>query len=82
MESSYTLAPKGSRKVTVVKGANSNRRCSVMLGASLAAGKLPPYIVFEGKADGRISRELIAKNGYPPGVELAVCKKLRASMKE
>jgi DDE superfamily endonuclease len=42
-----------------------------MLGASLTAGKLPPYIVFEGKAYGRNSRELSAKNGYPPGVELA-----------
>jgi hypothetical protein len=33
MESSYTLAPKGSRAVTV-KGANSNKHCSVILGAS------------------------------------------------
>jgi DDE superfamily endonuclease len=71
MESSYTLAPKGSRTVSI-KGCNSNKRCSVMLGASLSGGRLPPYIVFDGKAEGRIHRELISRKGYPDNIQLAV----------
>jgi hypothetical protein len=46
--------------------------CLVMLGASLTGGTLPPYIVFDGKAEGRITRELISRKGYQNNVQVAV----------
>jgi DDE superfamily endonuclease len=71
MESSYTLAPKLSCTVSI-KGCNSNKQCLVMLGASLRGGRLLPYIVFDGKAEGSIHQELILRKGCPDNVQLVV----------
>jgi len=63
--SSTTLADKGSRTVSVRTSGSSNR-CTVLLGVTLSGQKLPPFIIFKGKTNGRISREWTARgNLYP-----------------
>jgi hypothetical protein len=72
MEAKYTLAAKGSKTVSV-RGADSNNRCTIMLGASLTGVKAEPYIVFKGAKGGRISTELRRREGgYNDGTVLTV----------
>ena len=58
-----TLAGRGSRTVSV-RTTGSAARCTVLLGVTMVGTKLPPYIIFKGSANGRISREFTS---YPAG---------------
>ena len=64
-----TLADKGSRTVTCKK-LKSSRRCTVMLGCTAVGKLLPPYVIWQGKPEGRIAREIKdpAANGLPDGL--------------
>jgi transposase-like protein len=68
-----TYAPRGSRTVAI-KGSDSSSRCTVMLGASMAGEKLPPFLIFKGKNNrsGHIKRELNKKSGLPDQMEYGV----------
>jgi hypothetical protein len=47
----------------------------VLLGVSLAGEKLPPFIVFSGKRNGRVIREVtgnVVSRGYPDEVIMSV----------
>jgi transposase-like protein len=68
-----TYAPPGSRTVSI-KGADSSSRCTVMLGASMAGKKLPPFLIFRGKNErtGHIKQEIARKEGYPEEMEYSV----------
>jgi hypothetical protein len=58
-DSKRTLAHKGSKTVSALKG-ESTQRCTVMLGATATGKKFPPYIVFKGRdtSSGTINRQL------------------------
>jgi hypothetical protein len=73
METSFTLAAKGSKTVAI-KGADSTARLTVMLCASMDGEKIPPYVIFKGSAKrtGRIIHELENKEGYPADLEYSV----------
>ena len=57
MFGSKTLATRGERTIGLRTTGNSNR-CTVLLGVTMSGEKLPPFIVFTGTRDGRISRQL------------------------
>jgi hypothetical protein len=58
-ESKQTLAHKGSKTVSALKG-DSTQRCTVMIGATATGYKFPPYIIFKGRdtLNGTIKRRL------------------------
>jgi hypothetical protein len=59
-ESKRTLAHKGSKTVSALKG-DLTQLCTVMIGSTAATGdKFPPYIIFKGKdtINGTINRQL------------------------
>jgi hypothetical protein len=58
-DSKRTLAPKGSKTVSDMKG-ESTQRCTVRLGATATGKKLPPYIIFKERdtSSGTSNRQL------------------------
>jgi hypothetical protein len=63
LTSGSTLAERGTRTVSV-RTTGSSARCTVLLGCTMAGGKLPPFIIFKGSSNGRIIREFAS---YPGG---------------
>jgi len=74
MVGSVTLADKGSRTVSV-KSSGSSSRCSILLGVTMDGKKLPPFIIFRGKPNGRIAREWTGNTDYPTSSIYAVQEK-------
>ena len=66
-----TIAEKGSKTVAILQP-NSAKRCTAMLGCSLAGDKLPPFIIYQGQntVGGHIVKEVCdaVSNGYSDGV--------------
>ena len=54
-----------------MKISGTSGRCTVLLGVSLSREKLPPFIVFKGTSDARISRQLAINppNEFPVSVK-------------
>ena len=63
LPSGITLESRGSRSVAM-RSSGSNNRCTVLLAVSMSGEKLPPFIVFKGVPNGRISREF-GNGNYP-----------------
>ena len=57
MHGEITLARRGERTISV-RTTGSNARCTVCLAVSKSGVKLPPLVIFKGKRNGRIVREL------------------------
>ena len=64
MTGAITLANRGSRTISV-RTSGSSSRCSVLLGVTMSGEKLPPFIVFKGKPNGRIAREWTGTTEFP-----------------
>jgi hypothetical protein len=60
-----TLAPKGSKTVLVKKFGDTKKTITAALAVTITGEKLQPFLIFEGKRDGRIARELASGDGYP-----------------
>jgi DDE superfamily endonuclease len=69
----WTYRPKGTKTVAV-KLVNSSQRATALLAVTMSGEKLPPFLIFAGKADGPVSREPETEQ-YPGGVEYGVQKK-------
>ena len=52
---STTLSRRGERSINL-KNTGSSYRATVILGVTLSGEKLPPYVIFKGKPNGRIIR--------------------------
>jgi hypothetical protein len=54
-----------------IKGTNSMEQCTVMLGNSLAGGKMPPFIIFKDVNTRmvHVCKELEKGEGYPHDME-------------
>jgi len=74
MTGSVTLADQGSRTVSV-RSSGSSARCTVLLGVTLSGRKLPPFVIFKGKPNGRIAREWTGSTEYPTTCIYAVQEK-------
>jgi transposase-like protein len=64
MTSTVTLARRGLRNVRIRKS-KGNSRCTVLLGAAMDGTKLPPFIIFIGKAGANIERTCNQSPLYP-----------------
>jgi hypothetical protein len=53
-----TIAPRGSKTVTVVKAKNGTNKATACLGVTLDGKKLKPYVVFQGSPTGRLVRKV------------------------
>jgi transposase-like protein len=71
MVGSTTLANRGSRTVSI-KSSGTSARCSIILGVTMDGQKLPPFIIFKGKVNGRIRREWTGNTEYPSSSFYAV----------
>jgi hypothetical protein len=70
-----TLAPRGSRTVSVLANNTPGARTTAILGISLAGEKLRPLLVFKGAANGRIARNIATNvDELPEGIGYAVQK--------
>jgi hypothetical protein len=64
-----TLAERGSRSVSV-RTTGSSARCTVLLGVTMAGGKLPPFVIFKGSTSGRIVSEF----AFYAGGQVCTCQ--------
>lgn len=72
MPMATTIASTGSSTVHLRRTHSETARISVLLTIAADGTKLPPYLIFKGKADGRIAtREFREPGRYPSGVVLA-----------
>ena len=74
MPSNTTLAPRGSRTVSV-RSSGSSQRATVLLGVTQNGEKFPPFVVFKGKQGTRIHREVtgnVVLRGYPEDLVMSV----------
>lgn len=71
MTGSVILANKGSRTISV-RSSGSSFRCFALLGVTLWGKKLPPFIIFKGKPNGRIAREWTEESSFPSDCIYAV----------
>lgn len=74
MTGSVTLANQGTRTISV-RSSGASSRCTVLLGVTLSGRKLPPFIIFKGKSNGRISREWTGETSFPSDCMYAVQEK-------
>ena len=58
MEGGLTLAEKVDKTVSL-KTTGTSMRCTVLLRVTMNGEKLTPLVVFKGKPDGRIARNLV-----------------------
>ena len=67
---SLTLEKCGARTIGM-KTSGTSVCCTVILGVTLSGDKLPPFIVFKGTSDARISRQLAINppNEFPVSVK-------------
>lgn len=63
MNGAVALAGRGSRTVSV-RCTGSSQRCSILLGVTKSGEKLPPFLIFKGKPNGRIAREWTGKTRF------------------
>jgi transposase-like protein len=63
MVGTTTLASRGSRTIAI-KTTGSPNRCTVLLAVTMSGQKLPPFVIFKGKHNGRIMRSF-ANNNNP-----------------
>ena len=56
MTGAIELANRGSKTISV-RTSGFSFCCTVLLGVTMAEGKLPPFIIFKGKPNGRIAQE-------------------------
>ncbi len=52
-----TLDNVGVKTVTIT-GTDASARCTVLLGVTVTAEKLPPFIIFKGMPNGRVAQEV------------------------
>ena len=57
VETKNTIAYRGERTVSVKKP-DSSSRCTVMLGCAADGRKFPPYVIYKGKRNARVEKEL------------------------
>jgi DDE superfamily endonuclease len=69
----FTYMDQGSSTISI-RGIQYSSWCTVMLGCSMTATNLPPFIVFKGSENrkGTIARELLLKTAYLDDVDLTV----------
>jgi hypothetical protein len=58
MEDELTLAEKGNKTVSL-STMGTSMRCIVLLGVTMNGEKQTPLVVFKGKPDTRIARNLV-----------------------
>ena len=71
MTGAITLANRGTRTISV-RTSGSSSRCTILLGISMSGEKLPPFIVYKGKPNGRIAREWTGTTDFPNSAIYAV----------
>ena len=68
-----TLNEQGSRTVNVRSSAGSTMQLTLAVFVTASGKNLTPYIVFKGKLNGHIMRELSkANSGYPENAHFTV----------
>ena len=58
MVPSKTIAKKGGKSIIIKTQDQEKCRLSVLLCITADGGKLPPYLIFKAKNDGKIEKEL------------------------
>jgi len=81
--SSTTTTPEAAsirKKIATIKKKSKDdratigdrQRCTVLIGVTMSGEKLPPFLIFRGRAKGRIQREYKGKTEYPKTCKYAV----------
>lgn len=58
MAPNYSITQKGKRNVIIRTQSQDEWHVSMILTKIAICGKLPPYLIFKGKPNGKINREL------------------------
>ncbi len=66
-----TLNNRVARTVRALSAGNASR-CTVLLAVSMDGTKLPPFIIFKGRENGRIHRQLGSSNVFPTSAKYTV----------
>ncbi len=66
-----TLNNRGARTVRVLSTGNASR-CFVLPAVSMDGTKLPPFIIFKGRENGRIRRQLGSSDVFPTSAKYTV----------
>ncbi len=68
------LNNRGARTVRVLSAGNASR-CTDLLAVSMDGTKLPPFIIFKGRENGRIHRQLGSSIVFPTSAKYTVQEK-------
>ncbi len=66
-----TLNNRGARMVRVLSTGNASR-CTFLLAVSMDGTKLPPFIIFKGRENGRTHRQLGSSDVFPTSAKYTV----------